>query len=216
MDEHKHHYRRNGLERPWGYAQIGAWMVYVVSILQFCVFIIPTLSPCIASPILSLLFILSIIYVFIYASDTILKNPIDIHLQHHLAQQQQQENHTDGEANGTICKPIVIRNPLYIPPPSLPTSAGSSSKSRSINDRLYYRTNARHLQLYNQHVTTVNNISSSNDASDHRHSSFLPNEAMKQCWICDTTVADHSMHCKFCNKCVYGFDHHCICMYFQC
>jgi hypothetical protein len=104
MDEHKHHYRRNGLERPWGYAQIGAWMVYVVSILQFCVFIIPTLSPCIASPILSLLFILSIIYVFIYASDTILKNPIDIHLQHHLAQQQQQqENHTDGEANGTIC-----------------------------------------------------------------------------------------------------------------
>lgn len=39
----------------------------------------------------------------------------------------------------------------------------------------------------------------------------LPQEEMKQCWICDTQVAEHSMHCKFCNKCVYHFDHHCMC-----
>lgn len=38
-------------------------------------------------------------------------------------------------------------------------------------------------------------------------------EETKQCWICDTQVADHSMHCKFCNKCVGRFDHHCICKY---
>jgi hypothetical protein len=36
-------------------------------------------------------------------------------------------------------------------------------------------------------------------------------EEMKQCWICDVQVAQHSMHCKFCNKCVYHFDHHCMC-----
>lgn len=36
-------------------------------------------------------------------------------------------------------------------------------------------------------------------------------EPMKQCWICDTQVAEHSMHCKFCNKCIYRFDHHCMC-----
>jgi hypothetical protein len=41
----------------------------------------------------------------------------------------------------------------------------------------------------------------------------LPDEPMKQCWICDTQVAEHSMHCKFCNKCVYHFDHHCMCTY---
>jgi hypothetical protein len=39
----------------------------------------------------------------------------------------------------------------------------------------------------------------------------LPQEEMKQCWICDTMVAEHAMHCKFCNKCVYHFDHHCMC-----
>lgn len=45
-----------------------------------------------------------------------------------------------------------------------------------------------------------------------RHETFrLPQETMKQCWICDLQVADHSMHCKFCNKCVYQFDHHCMC-----
>jgi DHHC palmitoyltransferase len=40
------------------------------------------------------------------------------------------------------------------------------------------------------------------------------NESLKQCWICDTQVAEHSMHCKFCNKCVGKFDHHCKCTYF--
>ncbi len=33
----------------------------------------------------------------------------------------------------------------------------------------------------------------------------------KQCWICDIQVGTKSMHCKFCNKCVDHFDHHCMC-----
>lgn len=36
-------------------------------------------------------------------------------------------------------------------------------------------------------------------------------EATKQCWICDIQVGEKSMHCKFCNKCVDHFDHHCMC-----
>ena len=35
-------------------------------------------------------------------------------------------------------------------------------------------------------------------------------EEMKYCWVCETSVADHSMHCKYCNKCVSHFDHHCL------
>jgi hypothetical protein len=35
----------------------------------------------------------------------------------------------------------------------------------------------------------------------------------KQCWICDVQVHEQSMHCKFCNKCVDHFDHHCLCKY---
>lgn len=36
-------------------------------------------------------------------------------------------------------------------------------------------------------------------------------EPLKHCWICDTQVSEHAMHCKFCNKCVGNFDHHCMC-----
>ena len=36
-------------------------------------------------------------------------------------------------------------------------------------------------------------------------------DTMKQCWICDVQVVDSSMHCKYCNKCVGKFDHHCMC-----
>ena len=38
-----------------------------------------------------------------------------------------------------------------------------------------------------------------------------PEEPTKQCWICDIQVGEKSMHCKFCNKCVDHFDHHCMC-----
>jgi hypothetical protein len=38
-----------------------------------------------------------------------------------------------------------------------------------------------------------------------------PEEPTKQCWICDKQVGEKSMHCKFCNKCVDHFDHHCMC-----
>jgi hypothetical protein len=52
-------------------------------------------------------------------------------------------------------------------------------------------------------------------ACNHPRDGPLPVEAMKQCWICDTQVADHAMHCKFCNKCVDHFDHHCMCKFFS-
>jgi hypothetical protein len=36
-------------------------------------------------------------------------------------------------------------------------------------------------------------------------------DSLKQCWLCDTQVKVQSMHCKFCNKCIDKFDHHCMC-----
>eukprot|EP00980_Cylindrotheca_fusiformis_P009701 scaffold2143_cov125-Cylindrotheca_fusiformis.AAC.3 len=37
------------------------------------------------------------------------------------------------------------------------------------------------------------------------------NERTKQCFMCNVQVHESSMHCKFCNKCVEHFDHHCMC-----
>ncbi|KAL7557286.1 hypothetical protein ACA910_016248 [Epithemia clementina (nom. ined.)] len=48
------------------------------------------------------------------------------------------------------------------------------------------------------------------DADTLREQRFPDNEETKQCWICDTQVAHHAMHCKYCNKCVSHFDHHCL------
>lgn len=38
-------------------------------------------------------------------------------------------------------------------------------------------------------------------------------EETKQCWLCDVQVGIKSMHCKFCNKCIDHFDHHCLCKF---
>jgi len=35
-------------------------------------------------------------------------------------------------------------------------------------------------------------------------------EEVKYCWVCQTEVHVHSMHCKYCDKCVSHFDHHCM------
>ena len=92
--------RKNGLDRPWGYAQIGAWVTYGVSIIQYCVFITPLLARCITSPILSMLFFTSNLFVFFNASYTILVNPIDIHLhQYRTMNEIQQQQHADNDHN---------------------------------------------------------------------------------------------------------------------
>jgi hypothetical protein len=84
------------------------------------------------------------------------------------------------------------------------------------------------LHLFND-LRALSQEDSTNNASDYFHITgkclpqlyqrlnpeitSLPEEEMKQCWICETMVAEHSMHCKFCNKCVYHFDHHCMCKF---
>ena len=58
-----------------------------------------------------------------------------------------------------------------------------------------------------------NNNNNGGNGISCRH--FDPQEPTKQCWICDIQVGEKSMHCKFCNKCVDQFDHHCMCKYWN-
>ena len=48
---------------------------------------------------------------------------------------------------------------------------------------------------------------SCNETNDPQQSE---EEEDKFCWVCSTQVHMHSMHCKFCDKCVSKFDHHCM------
>lgn len=49
------------------------------------------------------------------------------------------------------------------------------------------------------------------DSGNGAVAQWNPQDPTKQCWICDIQVGTKSMHCKFCNKCVDRFDHHCMC-----
>ena len=71
-----------------------------------------------------------------------------------------------------------------------------------------------HINNNNNNDDDDNNNNNNNNGGNGiscRH--FDPQEPTKQCWICDIQVGEKSMHCKFCNKCVDQFDHHCMCKY---
>lgn len=65
-----------------------------------------------------------------------------------------------------------------------------------------------------KHLLSVNPDAEAKLSSYYHHINPLrepnPDDPMKQCWLCDTQVAEPSMHCKFCDKCVKNFDHHCM------
>jgi hypothetical protein len=56
-------------------------------------------------------------------------------------------------------------------------------------------------------------ICTANKHHNHHRRTWDRNEPTKHCWICDVQVGEKSMHCKFCNKCIDHFDHHCMCTY---
>lgn len=182
----------------------------VASILQFSAIVAPLLRPTSAIAPVLLLFYATVAVVLQAASATILTDPIDPHLCRHL-QQQQQSNHGDGASSSSVTpvttSTTVWRNPLHQPPiitPPLSSNTNTNKRKRiGLVDRLYYRAN-----VYRQSLPPPV-YSTAEDNTQQRQQA----PTMKHCWICDVTVSAQSMHCKFCNKCVANFDHHCMCKY---
>jgi palmitoyltransferase len=64
------------------------------------------------------------------------------------------------------------------------------------------------------HHREQNNNNQCETVESGRNTNWDPQDPTKQCWLCDIQVGVKSMHCKFCNKCVDHFDHHCMCTFF--
>lgn len=191
--------RRNGLTRPFSTAQLSAGAAFVLSAVQYAVVCAPLLPKGAIAPI-TLLFVAAVGWVWHASLETMLIDTVDVHLCRHYHHSPVPHNDDEDDPNregtaGNVTTNLILRNPLHRPP--LPPGT-------PLLDRLYLRTNAARQALP---VPPDNN-------NDHGDTNDTNADAMKQCWICDVPVAEHSMHCKFCNKCVDHFDHHCICTFF--
>ena len=59
------------------------------------------------------------------------------------------------------------------------------------------------------HEQQQNNGETSITQNGFNNDEINDNDPTKFCWVCSIDVHETSMHCKFCNKCVENFDHHC-------
>jgi DHHC palmitoyltransferase len=208
--------RRNGLYPPYAPAQIVAGIAMMASIVQFAAVVAPLLQPYAIAPV-TLLFGWTVGMVWHFALSTMLLDPIDLRLCRHLQQQHERQQrqsvlHMNG-SHSTMPQPpsttsssttLYYRNPMYRPPLD-----STTNKRPTLLDRLYHRANAyrQSLPLPMANEAAANTPSNNGSCTDQSP----PTHSTKHCWICDVTVATHSMHCKFCNKCVANFDHHCMC-----
>lgn len=214
--------RINGLSRPFSSTQIAAWIALITSILQFVIFVSPIL-PLIASIPVTIVFMICCGGVLYYGVQTLRIDPIDVHLYKHLKNAVQNEN--DNQCSIDNDDDRQRRKPTSF-------EAGDNEQEQRQDDHeVYTFEDGQVHEKTSSHDTnddspvkttrTKNRSAAAGAAtmmccSEHQLNPFLlshPNDEMKQCWICDTQVAKHSMHCKFCNKCVYKFDHHCMCKY---
>jgi hypothetical protein len=171
--------RKNGLTHPHSPAQVAGWVALGASALEFALCVAPILAPCAIAPV-ALVFALAVTLVAHAGAQTVLIDPVDVHLCRHWRDHDDNNNNNHNSSDPQPPpRSNALHNPLHRPP---------STARMSWKDATYWHVNGLRQDL-----------------------PVPQDETMKQCWICDTQVADHSMHCKFCNKCVYHFDHHCMC-----
>lgn len=199
-------HRRNGLSRPYSSTQVVGLVALLASVVEYALFVAPILHPCAIAPVtLVLAWVVGLAVQA--AAQTILADPVDLHLCRHWRDMDHNhhnnhQSHDDQEQQQPQQQQPPSQQPNNYPTTALsynalhnPLHRPKATRGMTWSDYLYWRVNGP------------------------RQDQPLPrDEDMKQCWICDTQVADHSMHCKFCNKCVYHFDHHCMCefIFFWC
>lgn len=190
--------RRTGFSRPWATAQICAWIALVVSCVQFAAFITVVLpfELAIAATAFFAVLVLGVLY---FGIKTQMVDPIDQHLVRSLqaAAVPQTSTTTTSNRNNNNHKNNGEPRSNYFP--STPTT---------LFEHCYV--------CYNSHLAIGERAHNPADTTRPSPTAINNNnnaDGMKQCWICDTQVAEQSMHCKFCNKCIARFDHHCMCKF---
>lgn len=67
----------------------------------------------------------------------------------------------------------------------------------------------RHLARQQLNSTEQTKDDEDGDTDNDCRTSGSGEDSVKFCWVCSIHVHQSSMHCKFCDKCIKRFDHHC-------
>jgi hypothetical protein len=175
--------RRNGLTLPYTAPQVSAWIALLLTLVHFLFLCTPLLPSLAVSIPLTIVFCVLIFIVLYFGLRCCAIDAMDPHLARALHLHAVRQ---EEEEDAEKDENSNSNRPKRTP----------ATKESTLSNWIYKK--------YNPSPTSSLDIT--------QQPSFNADE-MKQCWICDVQVHEQSMHCKYCNKCVGHFDHHCMCTF---
>lgn len=173
--------RLNGFESPHNAMQISTWVLLPALVVHFALFVTTTLPIWLSIPFSIIYFSLAIISTY-YTHVTTMTDSMDERLYEHLR----------NEPHPNVLKRKVEAEKKK---EEAAKKKQKAAKKKAVNT-------SKGIELEGANDTS--------ETHDEEQQEQEQEEEVKYCWVCQTEVHVHSMHCKYCDKCVSHFDHHCM------
>lgn len=176
--------RSHGFESPHNAMQISTWVLLPALIIHFALFVTTTLPIGLSIPLSIIYFSLAIASAH-YTYVTTKTDSMDERLYEHL------------------------RNEPH--PNALKKKAEAAKKKEELVKKKE-EVARKKAAIRNKGAESADDTNETHDEEDLEdpEEEEEPEEEVKYCWVCQTEVHVQSMHCKYCDKCVSNFDHHCM------